>query len=177
MSQLIYAGIGSRKTPFEMLQTMVHLAEQLAERGWTLRSGGATGADEAFETGALNAGAPMEIYLPWPGFNGKQPNAELGYIQPHFSQELMDLARDHHPQWSACGRGARWLHCRNVCQVLGSDLQTPADMVVCWTPKALGTGGTGQALRIARAHNVPVFDIADLEQQARLIQFVQERET
>ncbi len=46
-----YAGIGSRKTPPEMMSLMTDLAARLEEQGWILRSGGAIGADSAFQLG------------------------------------------------------------------------------------------------------------------------------
>lgn len=55
---------------------MFDIAYQLARTGWTIRSGGAPGADEAFESGVLSyakaykVDRPMEIYIPWHGFNG-----------------------------------------------------------------------------------------------------------
>jgi hypothetical protein len=32
---------------------------------------------------------------------------------------------------------------------------------LCWTKGAAGGGGTGQAIRIARSRDIPVFDLAD----------------
>lgn len=29
---------------------------------------------------------------------------------------------------------------------------------ICWTKNGSGQGGTGQALRIAKAYNIPIFD-------------------
>ena len=42
--------------------------------------------------------------------------------------------------------------------MLEKDLNTPSKFVVCWPKKGFGVGGTGQALRIAKEHNIPVFD-------------------
>ena len=63
---------------------------------------------------------------------------------------------------------------RNACQILGMDGETPVSMVICWTPKGLRTGGTGQALRIAEAFNIPIFDlgIPGNETRYELIEFV-----
>lgn len=47
-----YAGVGSRETPPQVLAVMRSAARVLASRGWILRSGGALGADSAFEAGA-----------------------------------------------------------------------------------------------------------------------------
>ena len=49
-------------------------------------------------------------------------------------------------------------------QILGMGCKSPSAMVVCWTPDGstgittARTGGTGQALRIAFAHGVPIFN-------------------
>lgn len=61
----IYTGIGSRETPYEILQLMKELARLMSEC-FILRSGGADGADSAFESGCSGL---KEIYLPWKNFN------------------------------------------------------------------------------------------------------------
>ncbi|NYZ25158.1 hypothetical protein HND93_36125, partial [Azospirillum sp. ROY-1-1-2] len=65
-----YAGIGSRETPPAVLEVMAAVGERLAQLGWVLRSGGAVGADQAFERGCDRVGGRKEIFLPWPGFDG-----------------------------------------------------------------------------------------------------------
>lgn len=48
---MYYAGVGSRETPQDILNTMYKIGKYLASKGYTLRSGGAIGADTAFENG------------------------------------------------------------------------------------------------------------------------------
>ena len=127
------------------------LATDLASEGWTLRSGGAEGADAAFERG-LSASDPREIYLPWRKFN----NNESVLTAP--SAEALVMAEHYHPAWERCSPAARKLMARNMHQVLGADLATPVEFVVCWTPQGSGGGGTGQALRLANDRGIPVFD-------------------
>lgn len=50
----IYTGIGSRETPPDILELMTKIARFMFKQGFTLRSGGADGADSAFEAGAEN---------------------------------------------------------------------------------------------------------------------------
>jgi hypothetical protein len=38
-------------------------------------------------------------------------------------------------------------------------LNDPVSFIVCYTPGGSGQGGTGQALRVARAYNIPVTDL------------------
>ena len=59
-SPIYYAGIGSRKTPNEVLSLIVEIAEYFARMGFILRSGGADGADSAFAAGAFK----KQIFLP-----------------------------------------------------------------------------------------------------------------
>lgn len=146
-----YAGIGSRETPASVQARFFMLASTLGDAGWTLRSGGAEGADAAFERG-LAPHHLREIYLPWPRFAGNR--SALCIPTP----EALELAAQFHPAWERCSSAARRLHARNMHQVLGQDLATPVEFVACWTPDGRGGGGTGQALRLARAREIPIFD-------------------
>ena len=149
---MTYAGIGSRETPDNVLAYFTQLANYLGRNGWTLRSGGAPGADTAFERGALT----KQIFIPWIGFQQRSTREPGVLCLDHPLAE--EIAKSAHPNWAACSRGARTLHTRNVFQVLGATLNQPSRFVVCWTKGGTGAGGTGQALRIARANNIPIFD-------------------
>ena len=70
----------------------------------------------------------------------------------------MEIAKEFHPAWDKLSPAAKKLQARNCYQVLGYDLETPSQFVVCWTPRGSGSGGTGQAIRIAKSHNIPIFD-------------------
>lgn len=167
---MIYTGIGSRSTPLNVQGVMTGIAQHMAKKGWTLRSGHAHGADSAFELGASSVKGSMEIYIPWNGFNGGYTHHD--YIVPHFEGEILEIAAKHHPAWERLTQGAKKLHARNVCQILGIDLNKPADMLVCWTPGGNGQGGTGQAIRIANAYDIPVFDLAKQSDCTELMRFV-----
>ena len=128
--------------------------------GWTLRSGGASGADTAFEGGATPLGdySRCEIYLPWREFENRVEATLHSPLHAAFT-----VAKWFHPNWSKLSRGARLLQARNSHQMLGADIANNPllpKMVICWTPGGRGGGGTGQAIRIARAYRVPVYDLA-----------------
>lgn len=148
-----YAGIGSRETPAAALELMERAAAIFACEGWTLRSGGAQGADQAFERGCDLVGGLKQIFLPWRGFEDN--------LSPFYepTREASVIAASFHPRWETLSQGARRLHARNAHQVLGANLREPVEFIICWTPKGSGSGGTGQALRIARSHNIPVIDL------------------
>lgn len=153
---MIYAGIGSRETPRDILDIMVDVGAWMAKQGHTLRSGRAPGADQAFEDGCNRLRGSKEIYLPWSGFQ----NAPLakGYIIPDVP-EAYEIAARFHPAWDRLSQGAQKMMARNSHQILGLNLQTPCDMVICWTKGGLGGGGTGQALRIAKSLNIEIYDL------------------
>lgn len=150
----IYAGIGSRETPLDILKLMTRLAITLANYNWILRSGGADGADSAFESGALH----KEIYLPWNGFNNKFVDNKQ-YLLPEETDAARDYVYDYHPSGLYLKSGAFKLMVRNTYQVLGADLHTPADVVFCWTSDGKASGGTGQAMRIANDYAIPIINL------------------
>lgn len=156
-----YAGIGSRETPPKILDLMECIASRFARFGWTLRSGRAPGADQAFERGAWNASGTAQIFVPWEKFE-----LESELFQPIIPagrnlDAAIEIAKQFHPAWDKLTQGAQKLMARNSMQILGPELDAPVSAVVCWTPKASGSGGTGQAIRIAKAHGIVVYDLGD----------------
>lgn len=153
-----YAGIGSRETPDAILKEMENVAFNLALRGFVLRSGGAkpkttveggklvlrkpgTGsADLAFEKGA-----------------DMVKGRKLIRVATAMPRMLEDAAK-YHPNWDACDDHAKRLHARNSQIVKGDYFDDLARFVVCWTEGGKVVGGTGQGLRIAAAHSIPVFN-------------------
>ncbi len=182
-----YAGIGSRALPAVSEKLHIKIAFCLALDGYRLRSGGADGADTAFEAGADLAKQYIEqilllkvpahtlkrIYLPWPGFNHREDSPACVALDLSAAQRL---SRQHHPSWALLSQAERKLMSRNAHQVLGDDLRSPVNFVICETPDAATTaeqtsrksGGTGQAIRIASAFNVAVFNTRKPEHRQRL---------
>lgn len=145
-----YAGIGARSTPQNILSLMQQLGTRLEADGWILRSGGARGADTAFERGVLNP-ANKEIYLPGRSFNNHYSNQQgvIDATQLQAFDDALNSVAQYHPAPDRLSPFARNLMARNAMQVMGADLQTPSKMVVAWTPGGEVVGGTGQALRMA----------------------------
>lgn len=137
-----YAGIGSRETPEDVCRLMDQIAHELVNEWpfWMLRSGGAKGADKAFERGTEGT---FHIY--------KAKDA---------TEKAIEIAMQHHPAPHNCNEYVRKLHGRNAMIVLGPDLKTPVEFVICWTYKGNKQGGTALGMRIAEAHGIPVFNLA-----------------
>jgi len=132
---------------------MTDIAKFLESKGLILRSGGASGADLAFELGVSDFEL-KEIYLPWKGFNGHKS------LLFGASDAALEMASRFHPAWKECSQGAWQMHARSCYQVLGRDLATPSKFVVCWTRGGRLVGGTAQAMRIAMHYGIPVFNLA-----------------
>lgn len=162
-----YAGIGSRKTPPDVMISMTQAAANLEIMGLKLRSGSADGADIAFEIGVRRSGM-KDIYLPWKGFNNSKSSLY------HISPEALAMAEEYHPGWHNLSQGVQKLMARNCYQVLGEELDDPSLFILCWTPNGSGSGGTGQAIRIARDFDIPVFDMGcmRLEEIGSSIEFL-----
>ncbi len=163
---ICYSGVGARKTPGPVLDLMFQIGLSAARKGLRLRSGGADGADLAFEEGAASAclGAAWEVYIPWPGYNNIDASAEGFHVlkSSHVERNLTLLvesgamSRSHRNSLSS---GAAALHARNCHVVLGIDLASPSSFLVCWTPGGEDTGGTGTAIRLARHYEIPVYNL------------------
>ena len=150
--QLYYCGIGSRKSDENILILMTKLSSRLEELSWILRSGGAIGADLAFEKGVANP-QNKQIFLardakPWAFDLVKSflPNDRSGfdYWKPYIKSLLA----------------------RNMMQVFGENNDSPVKFILCWTKslkyETSEVGGTGYAIRAALKHNIPVYNILEI---------------
>lgn len=173
----VYAGLGSRKAPDEACQEIIALGEMFARLGWALRSGGAPGADHAFEVGCDRGGGSKEIYLPWKSFNKHLSSL---YEIP---SEAYEIAKQHHPRWDSLSQGTRKCLARDVMQVLGQDVRTPCHAIICWTPdgcesfisRTSQTGGTGLAISLASTIGIPVFNLKLEDSVDRIDEFLKEQ--
>ena len=147
-----YTGVGSRETPPDIIEKIKKIAKFMGEQGYILRSGGADGADAAFEIGC--GSHPKEIYLPWKGFNGSNSANYMVY------GDALLLASKIHPAWFNLTDAAQKLHGRNCYQVLGEDLKHPSSVLICWTHNGEETGGTRTAIVLAKQKGIPVINLA-----------------
>jgi hypothetical protein len=183
-----YTGVGSRETPAEYLAIMTELATYLNKTGWTLRSGGSWGADEAFQKGVSNY---SNIFLP--RLNWRKEDGIVGRFidDTELVREAMYIVSkfDLHEDWdnllNSRGDGGLMtvkLHTRNVFQVLGDNLRNPSKFLVCYTNDGAidlsemtrGTGGTRTAMRLACHFNVPIFNLKRPEHKLRILNWIEE---
>ena len=150
-----YAGIGSRETPLDFEQVIKEITTFMDKLGYVTRSGGAPGADTMFGTHSKL----QEIYLPWRGFNGSTSELSLDNMPKELVKKAEIIAQEYHPRWSQLSDAAKRLMTRNTFQILGSNLEDPVKLVICWTSGGLMLGGTSQAMRIARHLEIPIFNL------------------
>lgn len=148
---MIITGIGSQQTPLAVCAAMTQTGYTLGAAGHTLRSGAADGADIAFELGWTQAKGPMEIYVPWQGFNGHNMWHDI-------PDAAFKMAEMFHPNWNNLKDGVKRLMARNSQQIMGHNINSACDVVICYTKDGLRGGGTGQALRIAEHLGIPIWD-------------------
>ncbi len=154
-----FSGIGSRRTPPTIQRIMMYIARDLDRDGYTLRSGNAYGADDAFARGVeKNA----QIWLPWKDYNleyqEERPSHEYKVITED-DQEAFDSINHFHPNGPNLKESARKLMARNYRIVKG--WRDPnSEFVIYWTDGDLG--GTGQALRIAKHYDIPTFNLLNM---------------
>ena len=154
---MTYAGIGSRETPLDILNLMAKIAEQLENLGYTLNSGGAKGADTAFEKGVKNILHKNIFYA------------------NDANDITIEIAKEIHPAPEKLSPYALKLMARNTFQIFGRKLDRPVDFVICWTKdgkegfgKDRPWGGTGQAVEMAARKNIPVINLKNNDALVRL---------
>jgi len=154
-----YCGIGSRKTPASILIKMAKYASILERMNFTLRSGGAKGADTYFEIGVSNP-KNKQIIRP----NDAQDWAKI------YVKKCMPLDRPPYEEsfvnWNKFTQN---LLARNMMQVLGYEGNTPVKFILCWTPKedyfTSKVGGTGYAVRCGILNNIPIFNLNNSDEE------------
>jgi len=152
---LFYAGVGNRYgVPMDMIELMKEFATVIASVGYVLRSGGAIGCDLAFESAALETGGTIEIY------KAKQATSDSIEYASHF-----------HPAWDACTPFVKQLHGRNAMIILGPDLKTKVSFLVCYAVDEKN-GGTALGIKIARANNIPVYNLAKAEGHSIILDMI-----
>lgn len=196
-----YTGIGSRETPPNVIDIMEDAGYRLARIGLVLRSGGADGADAAFQRGAQRyhkdcnmTQSPKtiaEIYVPWKNFKGGEGLLDiynidldtLDKLNPEMKEMRWEWVKEVHGGWERLSQGARKLHERNIHQVFGEDLSnaylTSSKFVIYYakeTRSGNALGGTATAVNMAKKHGIRTLNLWKEENLSVLETFLQNME-
>lgn len=173
--ELTFTGVGSRYgAPLSAQNTATVITKWLCEHGFLLRTGDAVGMDQVFREAAQEN---CRFYAPFGRYNPIVGAVTIPPNNPNYI-EARKITANTHPGWRFLSPHEKELHIRSVFQVLGDDLQSKSLFLLCWTPDGAETkpsrktGGTGQAIRLAIANDIPVFNIAADGFEGRFKSFV-----
>ena len=176
--------IGSRQLEqkqeyFEDIKLCYNVCMRLAQLGVTFTSGlcelGMDGIAQKAYSKAVDLGlakeSQFEVYVA-DQYNIRRstlPRRHLAIVRnKDLISETERIASEVHPAWDRCNEWARGMHSRNCHQILGYDLQSPVDAVICWTPNGAVVGGTSTAIRISMKYNIPVFNLGVSDKESVL---------
>ena len=176
--------IGSRQLEqkqeyFEDIKLCYNVCMRLAQLGITFTSGlcelGMDGIAQKAYSKAVDLGlakeSQFEVYVA-DQYNIRRstlPRKHLAIVRnKDLISETERIASEVHPAWDKCNEWARGMHSRNCHQILGYDLQSPVDAVICWTPNGKIQGGTETAIRIAMKYDIPVFNLGTKDKESVL---------
>ena len=176
--------IGSRQLEqkqeyFEDIKLCYNVCMRLAQLGHTFTSGlcelGMDGIAQKAYSKAVDLGlakeSQFEVYVA-DQYNIRRstlPRKHLAIVRnKDLISETECIASEVHPAWDRCNEWARGMHSRNCHQILGYDLQSPVDAVICWTPDGAVVGGTATVIRIAMKYDIPVFNLGVADKESVL---------
>jgi hypothetical protein len=172
---IAYAGIGSR-TITETEQKQIHkIAKSFAEKDYIVYSGNAEGADIAFQTGSQGK---CVLLVPWKNFNKDKydHSKSLAKFDVGDTVDGNSSTDKFHPNPKSLSQGGRRMMSRNWHQIVGYDQYPKVSFVMCCADQDENGifGGTGQACRIAKSMNIPIFNIRTLTWIDDLVKFLKE---
>ena len=176
--------IGSRQLEqkqeyFEDIKLCYNVCMRLAQLGVTFTSGlceiGMDGIAQKAYSKAVDLGlakeSQFEVYVA-DQYNIRRSTLPRKHLATVRNKDLISeterIASEVHPAWDRCNEWARGMHSRNCHQILGYDLQSPVDAVVCWTPDGKIQGGTATAIRISMKYDIPVFNLGTKDKESVL---------
>ena len=181
-----FTGIGSRETPQKILEIMRKVSKKMVLSGWTLRSGGADGADTycAYGWGDAytenNTVPEAEIFIPWNGFNALYKNSHNCILveDTDIKKEAQKILKRIHPAYDKLTKGSLALHTRNCYQVLGSNLDLPSKGVLVYAKtdsQGNPQGGSATAINLAKEFKIPVRNLYLEEDMQNVLKYSEEQ--
>ncbi len=155
------ACIGAVETPHVVLRWMEATGAALVRAGYTLVSGNAPGADQAWARGG-NSMDPtrVELCLPWESFESSAVHGRnvVRIFKPGDArhQDYLTSVSTTHPNFGRLTPAAVCLHARNAMIVEDVHLVLGA-----LNPYKLTGGGTRSAFRMAQREGTCTFNVAD----------------
>lgn len=173
----IVAGIGTRHPPTDdadLNETMRIFCYFAVKMGWHLRSGAAIGMDSWFERLWDNN---KEIFIAKEHISGKRHGYDgANFIEGPQEVAACNIMKKIHPAGHRLKGIAKAMHTRNIFQILGEDLTTPADLIVYYAKfddeGAEITGGTRTAVVLGKQRGINEFNLILPDERARLLEYI-----
>lgn len=176
-----YAGTGDGKTPDDVLEQFSSIAARLSELGYTTRVNAEKPVSNYFERNALE----KEVYLPWNKFEiqGEKFESKFSKVTPAAVETMGEFYQAFKGKdWDQLSDGVKKIISRNAHMLLGSDLKTPVDFLICWTMDgaekrkdvSARTWFSGPIIALASAKRIPVFNLKNPDAMKRLNDFLEE---
>jgi hypothetical protein len=165
-----YAATGNKEMPESFKPLIQRIGRNLEKAGYMLRTGGMEGLEDVIEKSATK----LELHLPFKDFDGK--NSKFTYT----SDFVKGIAKMFHTSFDTLKPVVQTFLAKNVRLVLGKDGKSPALFLVVWTEdgaetaaeKTFKTGNSGNAIAIANAIKIPVFNLVRPDAERRLYDFI-----
>lgn len=173
------AMIGTRdfyRLSLEIRELYQDAAEHAAERGVSVITGAANGADKIAAQYCLDKGGKVTLVLPWADYEREWVDTvmeqytgqvEMVTYNPNQHHQWTESVAKYHGNVKALTRGMYALHARNY------GIIERASSVIAVPSNKIGGGGTGQGIRIAKALGKPVLNLTlktDFDKLVRAIE-------
>jgi hypothetical protein len=164
-----YAGIGKRDlSKVEDGRIVDDIATELANAGYTLRTGAAPGTDQVMAEVALAEGGKVVLCLPsrkheedWVrAMMDSYPDQVTTEVLQDNDDEAFNSVEKYHPIGHKLYGYTVRLHARNYRIVVGPE--GPVDFVVAFPRE--GGGGTAQGMRVATHKGIPLVNLGGLNE-------------
>lgn len=159
---MVFACIGSRETPDDVLFRLKALGKAFVWAGHLIVSGNCAGPDQAFARGGNSVDeTKVSLFVPWCGYEAQAIHPAnmvfvLDFMDVARVQAAAEIGQALHPAWHRLSLAARRMHTRNVLLV------QEADRVYGYlNHEKLGKGGTGMGFRVAKHLSIPTWDLSD----------------
>ena len=153
MDSTIYYTIAGDYAPAGFNKLFYNISSYFAKKDMVLRTSGSKGIGSDAIKGCDDNQGQYDAFVPWDGYN-KIP------ICYELTKEAFDIAEAFNGKYSTMSQTNRKILAAMSYQVLGDDLISPSDFVICYSNRGKGKGGNvGHLIKIAKAYGVPIFDI------------------
>lgn len=159
--------VGSRDIGSSDFDFCTNLAKEIVKAGFSISSGNAQGADQAFAGGGNSIDpSKVSLFLPKQGYNITAIHARNNVINT-LEKEWFEIAERNHPVFNNLSYYVRCLLARNVGIVINSKC-----VVGFVNNKKSGGGGTGHTFRVASHLGVPTLKLNDCESVEKALEWV-----